>query len=165
MRDACGQYAAHNNDMQRARQHAICSMQQTTDNVGKTIDSVQRTTDNKATGDKATCGRQQTPRERQQPAGNASNRQRATDSRRHARGREHMRDATGNTRHRRISGAASSGQRTTSSMREALFYDNQCATRHRRHTQDATYDRCRSMQQTHTKPTTRSRQCNARDVR
>ena len=121
MRDACGQYAANNNDMQRARQHAICSMQQTTDNVEKTIDSVQRTTDNKATGDKATCGRQQTPRKRQQPAGNASNGQRATDSRRHARGREHMRDATGNTRHRRISCAASSGQRTTSSMREALF--------------------------------------------
>ena len=164
MRDACGQYAANNNDMQRARQHAICSMQQTTDNVEKTIDSVQRTTDNKATGDKATCGRQQTPRERQQPAGNASNRQRATDSRRHARGREHMRDATGNTRHRRISCAASSGQRTTSSMREALF-STTSAQHGRRHTQDAAYDRCRSMQQTHTKPTTRSRQCNARDER
>jgi len=31
-----------------------------------------------------------------------------------------MRDATGDTRHRRISCAASSGQRATSSMREAL---------------------------------------------
>ena len=51
----------------------------------------------------------------------ACNRQRASDSRRHAGGREHMRDATGNTRHCRISCAASSGQRTTSSMREALF--------------------------------------------
>jgi hypothetical protein len=52
--------------------------------------------------------------------GNACNRQRATDSRRHARAREHMRDATGNTRQRHISCAASSGQRTSSSMREAL---------------------------------------------
>jgi hypothetical protein len=49
----------------------------------------------------------------------ACNRQRASDSRRHARGREHMRDATGNTRHCRISCAASSGKQT-SSMREAL---------------------------------------------
>ena len=41
----------------------------------------------------------------------ACNRQRASDSRRHARGREHMRDATGNTRHCRIScAAAGSGQ-------------------------------------------------------
>ncbi len=32
-----------------------------------------------------------------------------------------MRDATGNTRHCRISCAAGSGQRTTSSMREALL--------------------------------------------
>ncbi len=32
-----------------------------------------------------------------------------------------MRDATGDTRHRRISCAAGSGQRTTGSMREALY--------------------------------------------
>ena len=42
----------------------------------------------------------------------------------------------------------------------SIVVDNQCATRHRRHTQDATYDPCRSMQQTQMEPTTRSRQCN-----
>ncbi len=31
----------------------------------------------------------------------------------------------------------------------SIVLDNQCATRHRRHTQDATHDRCRRMQQTH----------------
>ena len=73
-----------------------------------------------------------------------------------------MRDATSNTQHRRISCAASSGQRTTSSMREAL-YSTTSAQHGRRHTQDATYDRCRSMQQTHAEPAPRSRQSNARD--
>ena len=47
----------------------------------------------------------------------------------------------------------------------SIVLDNQCATRHRRHTQDATYDRGRSIQQTHAEPTTRSRKCNARDER
>jgi hypothetical protein len=47
----------------------------------------------------------------------------------------------------------------------SIVLDNQCATRRRRHTQDATYDRCRSMQQTHAEPTTRSGKCNARDER
>jgi hypothetical protein len=95
-----GQYAANNNDVQRARQHA---------------------TDNRQRGQQAACVMRQTPRRRRQTTGNACNRQRASDSRRHPRGREHMRDATGNTRHRRISCAAGSGQRTTSSMREALY--------------------------------------------
>jgi hypothetical protein len=45
-----------------------------------------------------------------------------------------MRDATGNTQHRRISCAASSGQRTTSSMREALY-----STTRVRNTADATH--------------------------
>ncbi len=44
-----------------------------------------------------------------------------------------------------------------------ILLDNQCATRHRRHTQDATYDQCHSMHQTQTEPTTHSRQCNVRD--
>ena len=79
-----------------------------------------------------------------------------------------MRDATGHTRHRRISCATSSGQRTTCSMREALHSTTSAqhgTDVHRRHTQDATYGRCRSMQQTHTEATTRSMQSNARDER
>ena len=79
-----------------------------------------------------------------------------------------MRDATGHTRHCRISCATSSGQRTTCSMREALHSTTSAqhgTDVHRRHTQDATYGRCRSMQQTHTEATTRSRQSNARDER
>jgi hypothetical protein len=48
------------------------------------------------------------------------NGQHATDSRQRACGREHMRDATGNTQQCRISYAAGSRQQTTSSMREAL---------------------------------------------
>ncbi len=69
----------------------------------------------------------------------------------------------GNTRHCRISCAASSGQRTSSSMCEALYSTNSA-----QHGTDAThkmqtYDRCRSMQQTHAEPIPRSRQGNARD--
>jgi hypothetical protein len=39
----------------------------------------------------------------------------------------------------------------------SIVLDDQCATRHRRHTQDATYDPCRSMQQAHAELTPRSR--------
>jgi hypothetical protein len=85
--------------------------------------------------------------------GNACNRQRASDSKQYARGREHMRDATGNTRHCRISGAVSSVRRATSSMREALY-----STTSAQHGTDA-------KPVTNTEPTTRSRQCNARDTR
>ena len=46
-----------------------------------------------------------------------------------------MRDAPGNTRHRRISCAASSGQRNTSSMREALY-----STTSAQHGTDATHE-------------------------
>ena len=59
-----------------------------------------------------------------------------------------MRDATGDTRHCRISCAASSGQRTTSSMREALY-----STTSAQHGTDATH----KMQLT-----TRAAACNKR---
>ncbi len=70
-----------------------------------------------------------------------------------------MRDATGDTRHCGILCAASSGQRDTSSMRVEL-YSTTSAQHGTDATQDATHDRCRSMHQTQTEPTTRSRQCN-----
>ena len=104
------QHAADNNDMQRARKHAACSMQQTTDNVEKTTDSVQRTTDNKATENEAKCVRRQTSRRKLQTTGNACNRYRATDSRRHARGREHMPQETHGTAAFRVRRAAGSEQ-------------------------------------------------------
>ena len=65
-------------------------------------------------------------------------RQRTTDSRRHARGRrEHMRNATGDTRHRRILCAASSGQRATRSMRKAF-----CTRQPVRNTAQTPHTRC-----------------------
>ena len=120
------------NDMQRNRYHATdnrqrATSQHATDNAEKTTDGVQRTARNKATDttQHAACSRRQTSRSRQQTTGNAQraacNRHRATDSSQHARGREHMRDATGNTQHCRISCAARSGRHTPSSMREALY--------------------------------------------
>jgi hypothetical protein len=102
------QHAADNNDMQRNMHHAAC-------NGRRGIQKRPLTTANKATrqqGKKATCGMQQTTRGRRQTQATL-----ATGSRRHASGREHMRHA----RHCRISCAASSGQRTSSSMREALY--------------------------------------------
>jgi hypothetical protein len=96
-----------------ATQHATCSMQQITDNVEKTTDGVQRTTDNKArdnrrhAADTAQKTTQLTTGNGQRATGSM---QQTADSRRRARGRESMRDATGNTRHCRISCAAGSGQ-------------------------------------------------------
>ncbi len=127
MRHAAGNMQRTTTDVQRAtgnmrqtpsnRQHATGNVQHATDNVE--IWKRPLTTGHKATsqqGNKAADTAQKTAK-----PGNACNRQRATDSRRYARAREHMRDAAGNTRHcHRISCAASSGQRTTSSMREAL---------------------------------------------
>jgi hypothetical protein len=133
------------------------------DNAGKTTDGVHRVTNMQQ-------GKRQQGNMR--PAANNGQRaafkgQQTTDNRRHARGREHMRDATGNTRHCRFSCAEGSEQRVADNQQHArrIVLDNQCATRHRRHTRCNTrpYDPCHSMQQTQTEPTTRSRQCNVRD--
>jgi hypothetical protein len=125
-----GQYVANNTDMQSARQHATCSMQHAA-----------------RSRPQATWKRHRT----------ACNGQRASVSRRHARGREHMRDAT--RKHTASPHSVCGEQRAAHKQQHArsIVLDNQCATRHRRHTQDATYDRCRSMQQTHAEPTPRSR--------
>jgi hypothetical protein len=93
----------------------------------------------------------------------ACNRQRATDSRRHARGREHMRAAT--RKHTAPLTFVRDEKRAADKQQHArsIVLDNQCAARHRRHTHDVTHDRCRSMQQTHAEPTPRSRRFNVRD--
>ena len=132
-------------------------MQQTTDNVGKTTDGVHRTTGSKAPGNRqhAADTAQKTANNRQRMQQTTCIRQQATckRTRAHARcKRKHTalphfvcgeQWAAGNQQHAR-----------------SIVLDNQCATRHRRHTQDATYDPCRSMQQTQMEPTTRSRRCN-----
>ena len=59
--------------------------------------------------------------------------------------------------------AAGSGQ--PAACAKHFVRDNQCVTRHRRHTRCniRPYDPCRSMHQTQTEPTTRSRQCTVRN--
>jgi hypothetical protein len=70
-----------------------------------------------------------------------------------------------NRKHTALPHFVCGGQREAHKQQHArsIVLDNQCATRHRRHTHDATHDPCRSMHQTQTEPTTRSRQCNVRD--
>jgi hypothetical protein len=122
-----------------AMRQTPCNRQQATGNGQQTACNGHQTTRQPATG-----GMRETPRKRRQAAGNASNEQRAAFNGQHSRGREHMRDATGDTRHCHISCAA--GSRPDQHAR-SIVLDNQCATRHRRHTQGATYEPCRSMQQ------------------
>ena len=124
------QHAADNHDMQRNIQHAACNAQRAactlpTQNLEFGKDHCQQA------ARQQTAHAAHTAQKTAQP-GSVCNRQRASDSRLHARGREHMRDATGKTRHRRISGAASSGQGTASSIPEAL-----CPTTSAQHGSDA----------------------------
>jgi hypothetical protein len=117
---------------------ATCNGQRASSKPQTTLQRQHATDDRQpGNGQQAVCGMRETPRKRRQATGNACNRQRASDSRRHARGREHMRNATGDTRHRRILCAASSGQRTTSSMREAF-----CTRQPVRNTAQTPHTRC-----------------------
>jgi hypothetical protein len=108
---------------------------------------------------------------RQRETGNACNRQRATSSRRHGMQEDastcEMQQETHGTAAFRVRRAAGSGEPAACAKHcaRSIVRDNQCATRHRRHTRcnARRYDPCRSMQQTQTEPTTRSRQCNVRD--
>ena len=141
--------------MQRNRHHVIGNAQRATGNKRRGKDHRRHATDNGQQGTRKQGNLRHAADTAQKTVktGSACNRQRASDSKQHARGREHMRDATGNTRYCRISGAASSVRRTTSSMREELS-----STTSALHGTDAT-------PVTHTEPTTRSRQCNAREER
>jgi hypothetical protein len=139
-------------DAQDFLQHALCSgrnsKQQIACNVHQATCTKQRAACNSYRAEKsnqrATCRMKQP----------TDSRRRATDSRRHGKRTRaaclHMRVATANTRHCRISCAASSGQREPSSMREAL-YSTTSAQHGTDATQDATYDPCRSMQKTQMK--------------
>jgi hypothetical protein len=152
---ACsGQHAANNKQAARNGQRATCpntscnmqraltpcnatdTMQRATGSGQQTSWKRQQTACNGQQGNKATGNMQHGADIAQKTAkpGDACNRQRASDSRRHARGREHMRVATGTPRHCRISCAASSGRRTSSSMRKALY-----STTSAQHGTDATH--------------------------
>ena len=115
----------------RNMRQTSCSMQRTTTTCDATCNGQraackkpqttlqrQRETENRQEGNihrrPATCSRYRTENHtannRQRATGNACNKQRTTYSRRHSRGREHMRDATGDTRHCRVSCAAGTGE-------------------------------------------------------
>jgi hypothetical protein len=156
---AAGNMRQTSSNMQRTTTscNAACNVQHTTWNLEKTIDNRQQ-------GNRQHGSRQQgnmrhaadTAQKTAKPC-NACNRQRATDSTRHARGHEHMRAAT--RKHTALphflcgeQGAADKQQHARS-----IVLDNQCGTRRRRPTHDVTHDRCRSMQQAHAEPAPRSR--------
>jgi hypothetical protein len=131
--------------------------------------TAQRTSCNRQ---RATCDKEQAAgsAQRQQTTGNAQhltdNRQLATASRRHAACYPcEMQQETHGTAAFRISCVASSGQRTTSSMREGCTRQparNTAQTPHKT-MQHAPYDPCRSTQLTNTQLTPRSGQWNALD--
>ena len=115
-------------------QQATGSGQRATNDVEKTTDGMQRTTDNKATETKASMRHAADTAQKTVETGNACNRQRASDSKQHARGREHMRDAT--RKHTALPHFGCGKQRKADNQQHArsVVLDNQCATRHRRHT-------------------------------
>jgi hypothetical protein len=125
------QHAA-DNDMQRNMQHATgkCNMQHKPWSLEKTIDNRQQGNRQHAAD---------TGRRRQNQATHATDnvqRQQPTCKRtRHA------------GCHRKHTAPPYFEQRAAEKQQHArsIVLDNQCATRHRRHTQDATYDPCRSM--------------------
>jgi hypothetical protein len=135
-------------------------MQQTADNVAKTACNGQQATRQQTTGGLRHAGNtaQKMTSSRQRMPQTTDNRQQTTCKRTRA-------HARCNRKHTALPHFVCGGQRAAQHQQHArsIVLDNQCATRHRRHTQDATYDRCRSMQQTHAEPKTRSRQCNTRD--
>jgi hypothetical protein len=148
-------------------QHMACNPQQTPCKMRKTSCSMHYAADATAnnrsratcTKQRAACNSYRAEKSNQQATcrmqQTTDSRRRATDSRRHARGR--VQRAYTCELQRQIHGTAvfrarrAGGQRTTSQHARSIVLDNQCATRHGRHTQDATYDPCRSMQQTRMK--------------
>jgi hypothetical protein len=160
------QHAASNNDMQRNRQHAPGNVQNATetrfcvDNAEKATDSVHRATNmQQGKRQQATCGLQQTTVNVQHATDNVH--QTADGMQEDASTCEMQQETHGTAAFRAREQRAADNQQYARSV----LLDNQCATRHRRHTRCNTrqYDPCRSMQQTQTEPTTRSKQCNVRD--
>jgi hypothetical protein len=93
---------------------------------------------------------QQATRGMQQPT---DSRRRATDSRRQEDACSVLTHASCNGKHTALPHFVRGEQRAEHNQQHArsIVLDNQCATRHGRHTQDATYDPCRSMKQTRMK--------------
>ena len=126
------QHAADNNDMQRNIQHAACNGRRAPCNTQRGIRKRPLTTRNKATGNM---------------------RHGADTAKNTAKPRAHARC----NRKRTAPPHFVCGEQGAADKQQSIVLDNQCATRHRRHTQDAPHDRCRSMQQAHAEPTARSR--------
>jgi hypothetical protein len=126
-----------------ARLHAACIMQrtqqQTTDRVQHATSNVQHATDIakkiSTNTQRAECNRQRIADDLQEDACSV------------------LTHARCNGKHTALPHFGCGEQRAAEDQQHArsIVLDNQCATRHRRHTQDATYDPCRSMQQTHIK--------------
>jgi hypothetical protein len=112
----CARLPATCSGQQRhATQHAACSMQRATCSMQRATWNLKKTIDNRhnATRQRGNLRHAADTAQKTAKPCNACNRQRATDSRWHARAREH-------TRHHRLSCATGSAQRASSSMREAL---------------------------------------------
>ena len=171
----------HADTIQRTACRRLCrrrpleSVQQTTENMQHAPGKMQRTT---ATQQSAACNRHRGISKRSLTTGNKATRQHAACSRHRAedgKTRQRMQQATCNIQQTRckrtraharcnkethgiaafpVRRAGGSGQAAACAKHCSR---HQCATRHRRHAQDGTYDRCRSMQQTHAEPTPRRR--------
>ena len=133
-------------------QQATGSMQQTTDNVAKTACNGQQTGRKYTPGglrhaaDTAQKTTQQTTGNGQRETHAADNGQQTADDMQEDASTCEMQQEPHCTAAFRARRAADNQQHARGILR-----GNQCATRHRRHTQDATYDPCRNMQQTHMK--------------
>ena len=142
-------------------QRATCK-QQTTDNVAKTACNGQQATRQQTAG-----GLRHAGNTAQKTASSRQRMQQTTCIRQQTACRRTRAHARCNRKHTALPHFVCGEQRAAENQQYArsIVLDNKCATRHRRHTRCNTrpYDPCRSMHQTQTEPTTRSRRCNVRD--
>ena len=145
------QRAICSEQQRRATCKAACNAQHATDHRQRGKDNRRRATDNTQQGNKATrqhaeCSTHRAEDGKQQATHATDNVHRTTDGM--------QEDASTREMHQEPHGTAAFRARRAAGSRpdqhaRSIVLDNQCATRHGRHTQDATYDPCRSMQQTH----------------
>ncbi len=123
-----GQYAANNNGVQRARQHATCSMQLTTDHVEKTTDGVQRTQTTRQETTRQHAGLQQTTGNGQHATDNVHQ---TADGMQEDTSTCEMQQRTHGTAAVRVRRAAGSAQ--SAACAKHCPPQPMCATRHRQH--------------------------------
>jgi hypothetical protein len=122
--------------MQRTQQQTTDRVQHAASNVRHATAFAQRIATNKQ---RAECNRQQIAGDVQQTADDMQEDACSV-----------LTHASCNGKHTALPHLVRGEQRAARKQQHArsIVLDNQCATRHGRHTQDATYDPCRSMQQT-----------------